>query len=252
MTVFRTLFVKELREQLRTFRFMGLALVLFFFGLGSMVALFSLPELLELAGPGLEVNLPDVDAADAMVEYVDSAAQVGLLTVVLLTMGSMAMERERRTAMITLSKPVSTGAFLSAKLLAHSLSAVVAVGIVSVIAWVYAVALFSGGVEASAAAGVGLLALYLAFIAVMTVSYSCFFRSQLAVAAVALVSVLSLSVGAAIPAVGKYFPGALVGWSKALVAGSSAEPEWTALVITVAIATATTVIGWRYLRSAEL
>ena len=53
------------------------------------------------------------DAAD---QFLKNLGQAGILTAILLAMGSVANEKERGTAALILSKPASRGAFLGAKL----------------------------------------------------------------------------------------------------------------------------------------
>ncbi|MEX2598978.1 MAG: hypothetical protein WD533_04905, partial [Dehalococcoidia bacterium] len=107
MTGFVPLLTKELKEQIRTFKLLALFAVLAMLGVGGMVALAFLPELLRLSGGSGEFLFPEFDAAGALANYDANLVQIGLITIVLIAMGSVARERERKIAQVVLSKPVS-------------------------------------------------------------------------------------------------------------------------------------------------
>ena len=112
------LFRKEMKEHLRTFRLLAVVGVLGVFGLATPVLLAYLPEILALSGDtgAMPIEFPDFTAADAVKSYLDTVGQIGLLTTILVAMGTIAQERERGTAALVLSKPVGTGAFVLAGL----------------------------------------------------------------------------------------------------------------------------------------
>ncbi|TFG46762.1 MAG: ABC transporter permease, partial [Dehalococcoidia bacterium] len=126
MNGFKTLLSKEWREQIRTFRLLIVAGIFLFFGLTTPVMIKYLPEIIKLAGEELGgLVIPPPTALQALSEYSVTALQMGLLVAILVTMGAIASERSRGTAVMTLSKPVSTGAFVTAKLVAISFSFII-------------------------------------------------------------------------------------------------------------------------------
>ena len=120
MTGLRHLFFSELMAQVRTYRLLTYAAALFVTGIGSMITLRYLPDILELTGEDIVIQFPEQTAVDAMLGYGGNVAQIGTLLVVLLAMGSVARERENGIASLILSKPVSESAYVLAKLLAVS------------------------------------------------------------------------------------------------------------------------------------
>ena len=253
MTGFRGLLRKELTEQWRAWRLLTYALVLFVTGIGSMIALRYLPDILEATGEGAGIVLPEFDAAEAMASYGSNVVQMGALATVLLAMGAVARERENGTAVLTLTKPVSVIAYILAKVAAHFASIAIAVASVSSVAYAYAVGLFEGEIGGGVVWYVVTLLLFLWFAAAITIGTSCFLRSQIAVGVVSLVGVVLLSATSGLPWIGRYLPGAVLGWGNDVLLGvPDVEARWIALAAMIATAVAAIALGWRRLRTVDI
>src|SRR3990172_3242664 len=76
------------------------------------------PELLKMV-PNLPAGLADLipapTMADSVAQYLKNTEQFGILLVILLTMGVVAQEKERGTAAMLLTKPVSRSAVVLAQ-----------------------------------------------------------------------------------------------------------------------------------------
>jgi ABC-2 type transport system permease protein len=225
---------KEIKEQLKTYRFLIVAGVFLFFGLSTPLLTKYLPELLELAGEDIIIELPPPTALQALQEYSDTILQVGILVVVLVTMGAVARERERGTAQMVLSKPVGRGAFVGAKLVGISLSFLVALGLASTASYIYTVLLL-GEADVGAFLVLNLL-LGLFFITAIAVTllFSSLFKNQLAAGGVALVALVVQAVLTQVPWIGDYMPAALPGWGIGLLAGPH-PAAWGAVAVSLAI-----------------
>jgi ABC-2 type transport system permease protein len=253
LTGFGALVKKELTEQLRAWRLLTYVLVLLVTGIGSMVAIRYLPEILEATGGGGDIVIPEFNAAEAMLNYGSNVVQMGTLATVLLAMGAVARERENGTAIITLTKPISVAAYILAKIAAHFTSIAIAVIGVSSVAYAYGVGLFEGDIGAGVVWYVATLLLFLWFAVAITIGISCFFRSQIAVGVLSLVGVVALSATAGLPWIGRYLPGAVLGWGNdALISLPGMEPRWIALVAMVATAAAAVALGWLRLRTTDV
>jgi len=79
---YRVLLAKELEEQLRTYRLLVVSAVLLLLGVGSMIMLLFLPQLLSLSGE-TGIVVPEQTAIDALNSYHGNIMQVGFITVVL-------------------------------------------------------------------------------------------------------------------------------------------------------------------------
>ena len=84
-------------------------------------------EIVEAVGGGqFEGMIPEPTVGDAVVQFTKNIGQFGVLIAILVTMGSVAAEKERGTAAFLLTKPIGRGAFVTAKVVA--IGALLAVG----------------------------------------------------------------------------------------------------------------------------
>lgn len=234
MTGLAALLKKELREQLKTYKLLIIAGVFLFFGLSTPFMLKYLPQILELAGEDIVVDLPPATALMSLQEYSGTLVQVGVLVAVLIAMGAIARERERGTAAMILSKPVGRGAFVVAKLAAMSTSFIIALGLGSIVCYVYTVLLFEE-VSASAFFGLNLLmALFFVLCLAVTLLFSSLFRNSLAAGGIALAVLIGQAVMVQVPWIGDFTPGALISWGTGLLSGA-ADSAWTAVAASLAI-----------------
>ena len=144
MAGFGVLLRKELLESWRTMRLPivgGLFLVV---GLTSPLLAKFLPEIVKAAGgdqlTGLQIPEPVV--GDAVLQLWKNLGQFGAFAAIILAMGSVATERDRGTAAFVLSKTVSRGAFLGAKVAGIGLVLALAVTLAVAVGWVYTAILF--------------------------------------------------------------------------------------------------------------
>ncbi len=252
MNGFKPLLSKELREQIKTFRLLIVGGVFLFFGLTTPVLTKYTPELIERFGGGVVLDMPPPTALQALVEYSSTALQIGLLIVVLVAMGAIAGERRSGTAAMTLSKPVSTGAFVTAKLIAISATFVIGLVLGSLGAFGYTWLLFEDGNLGGFIAQTALLSVFMIFCVSVTLVFSAIFRNALAAGGVSIaVLIVSLTLSA-IPWVGRVMPGSLTSWGNHLVAGESGGAEWLALATTIALIAAGAFLGTRILKGQEI
>jgi len=115
MRGYAVLLMKEIAEQWRTGRLPVIAVIFVLFGLGSPVLAKYTPDIVKLAASSIDVHVPTPTIKDAVAQLIKNLSQVGVLTAILLAMGSVAGEKESGTAAFVLVKPVSRFAFLAAK-----------------------------------------------------------------------------------------------------------------------------------------
>ncbi len=242
---------KEIKEQLRTYRLVIVGGVFLFFGISTPLLLKYLPDILKLAGEQVPIELPQFTAADSLLEYAGTVGQIGVLIAVLLAMGAIANERRHGTAVITLSKPVSHAAFVTAKLIAVSLTFLVSLTVASLFCFGYTVWLI-GSASAGAFAILNLLlGLFLVFCLSLTLFFSSLFKSSLAAGGISIALLISQGVLSAVPVVGDYLPGKLLGWGNSLLTGGS-DSYWWALAITVVLIGLCLYLSQRRLKNRDL
>lgn len=230
---------KEFLELWRTSRLAVLMAVLVFFGLTSPLVARYTPEIIKLVpeGEALSQAFPEPTVQDAVGQYIRNIGQFGVLLALLLTMGAVAQEKERGTAAIILVKPLPRAVFLLSKFAALALAFALAIILAAAGCYYYTVVLFE---PLDAAAWLALNALMLAYVLVylaLTLFCSVVTRSQAAAGGLALGLLFVLGLIGAIPGLGRYLPGELLGWGGRLMAGDTTA-SWPALSVSAAIVVA--------------
>lgn len=103
----RVLLNKDIRELFRTYRFLVLPVVLSLFGIAAPAVIRLLPVLMRSAQAEIDLDIPELGPADAVLQFLQMARQLGLLAAVLLFMGIVATERRDGTLAVLFVKPVS-------------------------------------------------------------------------------------------------------------------------------------------------
>ncbi|MFL5718654.1 MAG: ABC transporter permease [Chloroflexota bacterium] len=247
---------KELLESWRTMRLPivgGLFLVV---GLTSPLLARFLPEIITAAaGDQLPaIPIPTPVAADAVDQLWKNLAQFGAFAAIVLAMGSVAGERDRGTAAFVLSKSVSRGAFLGAKVAGLGVVLAACVLVATVVGWVYTAILFEPLPVAGWIAFAVLGWLGLSAWAAITFLASTVTGSTAAAAGIGFGALIVLSIVAAIPNVGRFLPGGLAAPAITLAAGApvSAEDVLVPAVSTLVLIALAVVAAWVSFRGQEL
>jgi ABC-2 type transport system permease protein len=220
MAGFGPLLRKELLEQWRTFRLPVVATIFLLVGLSSPLLAWFTPDILKaVAGDQIPLVLPPPTAADAVDQLAKNLGQFGGLIAVLLAMGAVATEKERGTAAMILSKPVSRAGFLIAKIVAIGLTLGIATVIASAGAWFYTLILFEALPVAGVAAAAALQWVMLMAWATITFLGSTLTRSSLAAAGLGIVAFVVVGILGALPNFGRYLPTGLGAPARALALG---------------------------------
>jgi ABC-2 type transport system permease protein len=236
MIGFRILLRKELLEQWRTWRLLVVAIIFAIFGIGSPILARYTPELVRaLAGDQLAVAIPTPTVADAVIQFLKNLGQTGIFAAILLAMGSVAVEKERGTAAMLLTKPLSRGAFLAAKLAAIGATLLAGTVVAGIGAYAYTALLFSAPPVGGYAAMCVLLFLSLFGYASLTFLGSTLTRSALAAAGIGIGAMVVLAVLSALPTIGTWAPGNLDGPARALALGTPVDGLIPPLITTIAL-----------------
>ncbi len=206
---FRILFGKEMLEQVRTLRLVVVVAVLALFGATSPLLAKLLPDIVKLAGAqagGLTITMPPPTMADAIAQLVKNVGQFGALIAILVSMGSVATEKDRGTAGFVLTKPIGRGSFIVAK--ATSIAVLLGVGLAAgyALAWFYTALLFEAPPVAGFVASGIALWISLLVVAAVTFLFSVLAGSSMVAGGAGFVVLIVAGILAAIPGVGPYTP----------------------------------------------
>ena len=253
MAGFGPLLRKELLESWRTLRLPVVAAIFLLVGLGSPLLARFTPELVkEVAGDQFPITLPTPTAADAVGQLAKNLGQFGGLIAVLLAMGSVAVEKERGTAAMLITKPISRAAFLGAKLVAIGLTLAVSIAIATSGAWFYTLVLFERLPIGGVAAGAVLQWLTLMAWASITFVGSTLTRSSLAAAGLGIVAFIVVGIVSVLPTVGRFMPTGLDAPARALALGMPAPDVLGPVLATVGLIGAAAAVSWLAFRREEL
>lgn len=236
---------RELLEQRRTSRLLVVLAVFAVIGIASPLTALYINEILAAVGGGqIDITFPTPTAADAVAQLVKNAGQFGGLIAILLAMGAVVTEKERGTAAMILTKPVTRPAFLGAKVAAIGLLLAVGVAVAYGLAAAYTAVLFEPlpvpGVVASAA----LIWLSLAVLAAVTFLASTVAPSAIVAGGVGLAVLFGTGMLGAFPGLAPWTPTGLWGAAQDLALGRAPAVDpvgpvlLNALVIVAAVALA--------------
>jgi len=236
--MFMTLLKKELREQRRTHRLLIFLAAFTLIGLLSPLIARYTPLLLRSIPDlpaGLAELIPDPTVKDVVDQYLKNFSQIGLLLVIVLTMGLVAQEKERGTAAMLFSKPVRRAAFVLGKWLASLSSLLAGLVLAAAGCLLYTFILFEPLPVADFLALNALLAVFLGVYLTLALAGSTLARSQSMAAVAAFILVVLVLVLGSVPWVGDYMPGKLLAGGQSLLMGGSFD-AWPALVGSLVLA----------------
>jgi ABC-2 type transport system permease protein len=249
-----TLLSKELAEQWRTRRLLVVTIVFVVFGVASPLLARYTPELIAMLATeeGLVIEVPPPTMNDAIVQFVRNLGQTGVLAAILLAMGAVATEKERGTAAMWLTKPVTRGAFLGAKAIA--IGGVLAVGMAGagLAGHAYTTFLFDPPHPGAWVLMCLLLLLQMSAYAALTFLGSTLTRSPLAAAALGIGALTVIAIVGALPGIGAWTPSGLADASIAIAAGGAPERLTEPVVATVVLIGAALGGSWLSFRRQEL
>lgn len=206
MRGFAVLLKKEITEQWRTGRLPVVAVIFLLFGLASPVLAKYTPDIVKLAASSIDIKVPTPTIKDAVDQLIKNLNQVGVLTAILLAMGSVAGEKESGTAAFVLVKPVGRFAFLAAKFSGLALTMAAAILLGGLAAYLYTDLLFAPLSVLGFGAACLVILLGLLEIAAVTFLGSTLVRSSIPAAAIGLVAVVVAGIVSSLPQVGQFTP----------------------------------------------
>ena len=253
MTGFAALLRKELLEQWRTTRLPVVATVFMLVGLSSPLLARFTPEILKaVGGDQFQIILPTPTAADAYDQLAKNLGQFGALIAVLLAMGAVATEKERGTAALILTKPVSRAAFLLAKQVAIAVTLGISTAIAAVGAWFYTFVLFEPLPIAGYIAATVLQWLALVAFATITFLGSTLTRSALAAAGLGVAAFIVLGILSIVPAIGRFLPTGVGVPARSLALGLSGVDPIGPMIASMILIAALSAVAWLAFRRQEL
>lgn len=176
MMQWRTLFTKELLENWRNKKWIWVPLVLMLFTIMDPLSYYFLPEIIDNVGnvpDGMTFDMPAIEPEMALMMSIESLSMYGALIIALISMGTIAGERQQGITEIMLAKPIRFSNYVTAKWAAYIVLAVFSLALSLSMSWYY-INLLYGSLS------FGIFALALAFYSVwfvFIVTISIFFNT---------------------------------------------------------------------------
>ncbi|MBS4190864.1 ABC transporter permease [Bacillus sp. FJAT-49705] len=201
MNLWMVLFNKELVEMSRNFKWIWVPIVFILLAVKEPLTLYYMPQIIDALGglpEGAVIELPVPSASEVLIAILGQFNTLGVLIIVLTSMGIIAAERKSGVAAIILVKPVSYASFVTAKWAAAMLLLWVSYFIGYVASWYYVVILFEAVPFIDFFQSFLLNGIWLSFVLTMTIFFNSFNKSPgvvgfITIAIIILLSVLSSS-----------------------------------------------------------
>ncbi len=235
----------EYLRWVRTKRILWLTAVHVFFGVTGPVSIRYVPELLERLQPDMPLPPLPVTPEAALGDYQGNALQIGLLVAAFLAASAISVDGKPPIAVFFRTR-LPARRFLTPRVAAAWLAAVVAYSAGLVAAWATTERLIGDVPEASLLGGMVLTWVFLAFAVVAVLGASSLVRSVPMSGVLALGFLLVLGIAGAVPRIGDWLPGELAGAVPGILTGAT---SWRTGV--VGAGGLGVLIGWAALRRLE-
>ena len=218
LAVFWVATLKELRQAWSTKRILVVWAVFLAFGmLSPLLARFTFEIVSSMEGAEMFAGLiPPPTTVDAMVQYLKNLSQFGFILAVLLAMGAVVGEKERRVAPMILSKPMARWAFILSKFTAQFLVYSGAFFLSALAAYYYTLFLFGPLEIGSFLLLNALLLLWLLTFVALSLLGSTLGKSTVAAGGIGLALCVVLMLAGTLPRWGALLPGGLMAWATLL------------------------------------
>lgn len=228
---------KEFREIIRTWKILIVPIVFILLAVGQPVTSKLLPVILKNAGnvpPGAVIDIPVPSGAEVMASILRQLDLLGLLTIVMVAMGSVAGERVSGVAATILSKPVKWGSYVAAKAITYGSLATISLFAALALSGYYT-ELLIGPIDWPAVLTGGMVyTLYLLFVVSVTIMFSTFMKSPLAAGGASLGIIFLMSIIAPLLPFKGWLPTAISGYAAQFMLGSLKVDFQGAAMVTLA------------------
>lgn len=216
-----TLWTIERLRLTRTSRGLVLLGVYLLFGvIGPLTARY-LEEILGSVGGGLSIDVPTPTAADGITQFTSNAGQLGLLAVVVVAAGALAVDADREHAIFLRTRVRNGWQLLLPRVVVPATAAAVALVLGTAVAVALTQVLLGAVPFGPVLVGTLYGVLYLVFVVALTAAVSTTTRSVVATVLATVSVLLVLPVLGLVPAIAGWVPSELLGAIDVLVRGGA-------------------------------
>lgn len=240
MSQFLTVFKKECLESWRNFSWIWVPIVFILISIMDPITYHFLPKLMEAVDEipeGMIFEIPEIPAPDAVMMALIQVSSIGILIVILLTMGTIAGERKSGIAELILVKPVNHITYILAKWFAKFVLFFVAFTIGMLLNWYYVNLLFGDVGLTELIYLILFYSLWIMFAISLTIFFSTIFKGPGPVAGISIGVLIGMSVvGGIVSRWLPWFPNQLSTYiNDLLISGKISTDLWGTAGVTVAL-----------------
>jgi ABC-2 type transport system permease protein len=197
MSNFITLFQKELKEALRSGKWIWLPIAFIILGISQPLSSYYMPQILESAGnlpEGAVIEIPTPTGEEVLAATLSQFGTVGTLLLVIAFMGAICNERQNGTLALVMVRPVSPLQYMTSKWFSQILLTLVSFLLSYGITWYYTNLLFHTVSWERVLTSFALYSLWLLFILSVTMLIGTWLKSASGIAGLSIVILGGLSV----------------------------------------------------------
>ena len=205
MRQFATLFMKELRDAMRSFKLLWMPLVFLSLGISDPLVNYYMDDIMASVGnlpDGFEMIIPEFTPADLMLASTGQFQMIGLVVIVAVYASAISRERQNGTAAFLYARPLNFTAYFFSKYVMAALVAVLCVIFGYGGSIYYTTILFDDIDWVNALAMMAAYSLWLLFVIAFTLCMSALFKTAVSM----FVSIMVLVIGVLIDSIiGSYW-----------------------------------------------
>lgn len=189
MSQFLTIYKKEALEIWRNFSWLWVPLVFILLAIMDPITYYFMPKLMDALGgmpEGMVFEFPEIPASDGVMLALTQFSSIGVLIIVLLTMGTIAGERKSGIAELILVKPVNHITYILAKWAAKLSLFIISFSIGMLLNWYYVNLLFGEILFKEILYTILFYSLWILFVVSLTIFFSIIFKNSGPVAGVSI------------------------------------------------------------------
>ncbi|MED3572141.1 ABC transporter permease [Cytobacillus praedii] len=238
MNQWMTLLNKELLEMTRNFKWIWVPIVFILIAVMEPITAYYMPQIIDSLGnlpDGAVIELPMPSAEEVLVASLSQYNTLGLLVIILSSMGIIAGERKSGVAGLILVKPVSYTAFVTAKWAGAMLLLWISYFIGYFVSWYYVGILFDMVPFIDFIQSFFIYGLWLSFVLTITVFFNSFLKSPGAVGFLSFAAVIILIViSGTFSKWVEWSPAQLLSYASTFImSGSNSSDVWSAIILSV-------------------
>jgi ABC-2 type transport system permease protein len=236
MNQWLTLFQKEILEMWRNFKWIWFPLSFILLGVSEPLSTYYMPQIIDSLGglpDGAVIEIPTPSSPEILFQSISQYNTIGLLIIVLASMGLIAAERKSGVAELILVKPVSYFSYVTAKWAGAVLLTGVSYFLGLLSSWYYVVILFEKIPFGDVMVAFGLFWLWLSFVLTITVFFNALFKSPGVVGFISMATIIILSlISGSLSHLLEWSPTQLTGYAGSyLISGTPPDDVWGAVAV---------------------